>query len=434
MVRFGQILLSNVRRYGLQRLFGFPCPVVVLSLRLRLTQLSSTLVISTHSFLFSKASTMDTGRTEVIVDADGDTLTITEEDAESSTRTEASSPADELKPKEEIVPKARQRPSSRASRTSRTKTKRWQTKVRRAVVPFLPPPVARAIVKGVDPLLAPYVGPEATVTLTVTLLALLLVTWIGTKLLLLTRSGRAVIDDEDDERNNNRVEDYDATVVLTGPKSGGKTRLFYQLCFSDANVPTLMSIKANVGIATHVNDDDKAKPKKPTLPGHCVIRYVDWPGYAPVHDSVLTSLLATKKDVRLVLVLDATQPVAPAADVLDQWLTIFHNKASSAGGKAQGKRTILIACHKMDLAKAKNDKRIKIQMRTELERIVAAQQTKDKASSSQTWCSKCSNPLELDDLPYVQLYFCSTKSEGGKGPTPELVEFCRTGKCTYEVA
>jgi Signal recognition particle receptor beta subunit len=93
---------------------------------------------------------------------------------------------------------------------------------------------------------------------------------------------------------------------------------------------------------------------------------------------------------------------------------------------APTKRTILIACHKMDLAKAKNDKRIKIQMRTELERIVAAQQTKDNATSK-TWCSKCSNPLELDDVPYVKLSFCSTRCEGGKGPTPELVEFCRTG-------
>ena len=52
--------------------------------------------------------------------------------------------------------------------------KLWQTKAREAIVPYLPPPVIKAIGQ-IDAQLEPTVGPEASVTMGSTLLAMYVV-------------------------------------------------------------------------------------------------------------------------------------------------------------------------------------------------------------------------------------------------------------------
>lgn len=272
----------------------------------------------------------------------------------------------------------------------------WQTAIRESVTPLLPPPVSRGIVQQWDPVLKPYVGPEGTVNITATLVLAWLFWWVGTRLF--HRSGRAVSDDNDQvllSTKSTAKDDFDATVVFIGPRQAGKTRLFYQLCYSEGNLPTLMSLKANVGIAPDTR-----------------IRYVDWPGHASVNDPALVSVLTSKKDVRIVIVMDATQPVSAAADNLYQLLNLLHSKKT--------KTTIFVACHKKDFPKAKNDRRIKIQLRTELERILAA---KTALGEPAAWCS--AQPLELDELSFVKLHFCATTCEGSG--SPELMTFCQTG-------
>ena len=84
----------------------------------------------------------------------------------------------------------------------------------------------------VDPLLEPFAGPEATVTLSFTWL----VAWSVLMVLrfLWTRAsgrgrGSAVADHDDQVLKEDAQQHYDATVLLIGPKAAGKTRLFYQL-------------------------------------------------------------------------------------------------------------------------------------------------------------------------------------------------------------
>lgn len=273
----------------------------------------------------------------------------------------------------------------------------WQSAARDLLTPFLPPPVTRGI-QRLDPMLAPYVGPEATVTLALTVVAAWWLVWVSRRLL--SRSGRAVADDDDDAAVLSMGNDFDATVVLTGPRNAGKTRLFHQLCYNESNMPTLMSIKTNVGIATIAENNTR-------------VRIMDWPGHASVSEPALATTISSKKDVRIVLVLDATQPVSAAADILYQLLSMLHAK------KSRTPATIFVACHKKDLTKAKNDKRIKIQMRTEIERLLTS---KSAAGVTAAWGT---SPFELDELSFVNLHFFATTSEG-KG-SPQLIKFCQYG-------
>ena len=274
----------------------------------------------------------------------------------------------------------------------------WQTTAREAVTPYLPPPVVHAIRNQIDPQLEAYgAGPEGTVTVLSTLLfawaTLLVVRALVTRLL--TGSGKAVIEDDDAILQSATKTQYDHTVLILGPSGGGKTRLYYQLSLGPgySQLPTVASIKANVGYAATSNST--------------TIRYVDWPGYASLDDALLESILAVTD--RVILVLDASQPVGLAADVL-YFLCAHNNKKK--------KKKVFVACHKTDLNKAKNWKRIKIQFRTELERLLSV-----RKNDNAWWLS--GKPLELDDLPSVQLHFASTSCE--RRLPSELIDFCEKG-------
>jgi signal recognition particle receptor subunit beta len=294
----------------------------------------------------------------------------------------------------------------------------WQTQVRETLTPHLPPPVTRLIAKQLDPRLEPYVGPEATVTLVATLAAawtiLVLLRFLVNRLV--GRKGRAIADEDDDHVLSTSTspageEHADAQVVLCGPINAGKTRLFYELCYQSGNMPTLMSLKANVGLWTSADGD-----------GTTAVRYTDWPGHASLQDPAFRSLLLLRSEPpRIVLVLDATQPVSAAADALYELLRY----AALTRQKTTAATTIFVACHKSDLPKAKNHKRIKIQMRTELERLLKLRKDAEERDAA-AWWPATGEPLELDRLSCCTLHFSSTTCVG-KDCT-ELLEFCRTGR------
>ena len=283
----------------------------------------------------------------------------------------------------------------------------WQTQTREFLVPYLPPPIIRAI-GSIDAQLKPSVGPEASVTLGSTLLAM----WIALMFVrFLTRrlagQGRAIAGEDEDSVLSKaalRGEQFDVTVLLCGPPGGGKTRLFYHLCTGDTNVPTLTSLKANVGISAKNSDRGDRD----------AVRYLDWPGHAPLDDPALDGVWRAPNDnVRVILVLDATQPVSAAANTLYEiWELAVASKRP---------RTVLIACHKKDFPKAKNSKRVKIQLRTELERLVTTKKPE--------WWST-SREVELNALHELDLHFCSTTCEN-KGLAP-MEEYCRQGKLPDE--
>jgi Signal recognition particle receptor beta subunit len=347
----------------------------------------------------------------------------------------------------------------------------WQATVRESLVPFLPPPVTQGI-RTIDSTLAVYVGPEATVTISVTLL----VAWVVVALVqrwISSRTGpaiKAVVSGDDEGTTLSKNEGtYDATVLLAGPRNGGKTRLFYQLCYTERYIPTVMSLEPNVGVTTYTGDDSTNRSMQR-------IRYVDWPGYASVQDPSFVSIIApdvtiVKKvhPVRVVLVVDATQPVTIAAEMLFQLFTILYDAyvneppatTSSSSHSNRTTPSIFVACHKKDFPKAKNDKRIKIQIRTELERLIYTAQTTmstTTTSSNNTdtptndkngwwWCpppqpqnssshqqsisetqqlsKQFTLAVDLDELSFVRLFFCATTCEGTVAS--ELMEYCQTG-------
>lgn len=231
----------------------------------------------------------------------------------------------------------------------------FQTKFRESVTPYLPPPVIKAI-KEVDPLLEPLVGPEASVNI----FGSLLLAWFLYQVAqTLFSSGSSVgsgskntaIQEEEQDilpSNADTSRPFDETVLLCGPSLGGKTSIFYTLLQKGENSTpkTVRSIKSNTGF---LETSEK------------VLRLLDTPGHWGPQK--LFRVVGLQDVQRLVVVVDSSQPVAPAADYLYEVL-----KSTISNG-ATGSPNILIACHKSDHSKAKNARRIKLQLRSELVRL-----------------------------------------------------------------
>lgn len=276
----------------------------------------------------------------------------------------------------------------------------FQTKMRLKVTPYLPPPVVNGW-RQVDPILEPYLGPEPTVTLVGSLLLGFLI-WQVLKVLSSLSSGRAIVDEDEDEVISSSLkQDFTATILLCGPPNSGKTRLFYHLCFGQINVSTVTSLRANVEVS-------------PTNK----IRYMDYPGHASLQSQQFLNVLNDTRGI--VLVLDTTQPVASVADVLYQLLA-HANKTNQV-------LDIFVACHKMDAPNAKNWRRIKIQLRAELERLLKVRSMEE----NDVWWTP-GKPIDLENLPMATLQFCSTSCETNVGMN-ELASFCNDDMTPDKVA
>jgi signal recognition particle receptor subunit beta len=254
-----------------------------------------------------------------------------------------------------------------------------RTRVRHFFSPYLPPPVVIAT-KRVDSQLEPLFGPEPTVTIATSLW----ICWFVLKMFsFLSGSSwsrrKAIVRDDDDDEEHYLTRQYDETVLLCGPTMAGKTSIFYHLVHSTNN-RTVKSLKSNIG---YVVVDQESAPKMKTL------RLWDAPGRWGTQKLLDTADIKTMD--RIVLVLDSTQHAAKVADYLYAILT----------KTADLKVPILVACHKSKSQKAKNPRRIKLQLRTELERLDSLkggtegidwdQVLKEKVS----FCSSSSTPVEL---------------------------------------
>lgn len=273
----------------------------------------------------------------------------------------------------------------------------FQTKMRENITPYLPPPVIKAI-KEVDPLLEPLVGPEASVNI----FGSLFFAWFLYQLAqTLFSSGSsvgtgskntAIQEDEQDQdilpSNAETSRFFDETVLLCGPSLGGKTSIFYRLLQKGDSTPgTVRSIKSNTGFLEN---------------SESVLRILDTPGHWGPQK--LFRVVGLQDVHRLVVVVDSSQPVAPAADYLYAVLT------STISNSTANNPDILIACHKSDHPKAKNARRIKLQLRSELIRLGKL----DNAGGD--------DPVNWEEtLNSVPL--CSSTVSNLK----QLQEFCETG-------
>ncbi|KAL7574729.1 hypothetical protein ACA910_017293 [Epithemia clementina (nom. ined.)] len=360
--------------------------------------------------------------------------------------------------------------------------------------PCLPPPVVRLIRETWDPYLSSILGhDEGTVTLLVQALVLLFSTRLlllglrnwqrratGPSYASATTAIREPQDGGDDDEDDGIVAVDSATryfsttairlllltnkktsttttstgvVLLCGPPNAGKTTLFTQLLLSSSSTTTT---------TTSSSSSSSSSPnKKPLLSTVTSLKanvalfgsnknvcLIDWPGHAaamaatnggsfvltdPTLSQIWSSSSSTTRSsrpLRLVLVLDATQPVQSAAAILYQ---LWHAAASTSSSTTRRSNPILrifVACHKSDLPKAKNVKRLQLQLRTELEKLLAVQQP-------DWWPGKATATYEVtvNDqgclLPgqVVQWYFSATSSTSLLLlPDDELLQFCQTGQ------
>lgn len=307
--------------------------------------------------------------------------------------------------------------------TSTPPKKDGRTLLRQGISPYLPPPVVTAM-SDLDPLLEPYVGPEASITIASTLFFSFLVLQFLKVLGGVSRSGKAIADDDDDAGlaalNKTAAEDFGDTVILCGPMGAGKTRIFYHLAHQDPNLPTVMSLRANAALLEIETSGGKA------------IRLLDYPGHSGLQDELFVQLIQAEP-VRIVLLVDATQSMTAAADFL--YDLIQHAKDLGMGKNS--KLNIFVACHKGDLSSSKNPRRIKISLRTELEKLIKVRSTvaetaaadDDGASSplpSAAWWKEEQSSLDFDELHYVRLRFESTTCSVADG-IDKLADYVKTG-------
>ena len=239
---------------------------------------------------------------------------------------------------------------------------------------------------------------------------------------------------DNNSAQDNAAPEFDETVLLCGASGAGKTVLLHCLCNEnegDSWQPpmTTTSLVANVGYISIpsndiANDESKLKPM--------TVRLVDYPGH-PSLSTKLTSLLLPDQTARIVFAIDATKPVTDGVAIL--YKSIFTNDQVRKAWKASGKTlSILIVCTKEDDKKAKNHKRMKIQIRNELDRLrkVDAAMEDVTGSGSTSISVAKGKTIDLDDLgpDMPELHFVETglgRNQGGDNGLEVVLEFVRTG-------
>ncbi|KAL3771607.1 hypothetical protein ACHAW5_006634 [Stephanodiscus triporus] len=222
------------------------------------------------------------------------------------------------------------------------------------------------------------------------------------------------------------------TVVLCGARDAGKTALLHRLCNAkekeNAWDPpmTVTSLAANAGYICPWEDTSENGNW-----GNMTIRIIDHPGH-PSLLSHLTTLLLPVATSRVVFALDATQPVTEGAALLYQYI-LTHSQVRQSWSKAGKTLMILVVCTKSDAVGAKNHKRMKIQLRNELDKLRKVDMAiTDSSDTNITDRSKVMLPvkgksIDLDslgsDVP-VSLHFV----ESGFGKDVEAIrEFVLNG-------
>ena len=192
-------------------------------------------------------------------------------------------------------------------------------------------------------------------------------------------------------RGANTIKFYD-TVIICGAMNSGKTALLHRLMCNDKwECP--ITVTSTVVNASYLLTGDT---------NNNIVRVIDYPGH-PALRSQFTQLLLPTSTSRLIFTIDTTQPVTEAVSILYQSILINHTVRQKY---REGQLNILITCTKTDLKGAKNYKRVKIQIRNELERLRKLDSVVGDKDGSE-WSLKAKN-IDLDnlgdDVP-VKLYF-----------------------------
>jgi Signal recognition particle receptor beta subunit. len=267
---------------------------------------------------------------------------------------------------------------------------------------------------------------------------------------------------------------YKDTVILFGPSGSGKSLLFYKIAnivqhslkeddndsssltaaVLQENIDTVMSLRANVQIVQ--SSSPSIGQTKETKNDRRNVRLIDYPGHKTLLFPKLLDLLlphgndnaggsscsscgATNTSSRALLVVDSTKSVGEAAWILYKILTWdkFVQEWKTRGEK-DGLH-IMVVCNKSDESIAKNWRRIKIQLRNELEALrkvstkvgsVIGEGT-EKERGEETEFVLSGKSIDLDDLSKngvkgVKLSFMSYSAKTGDG-LRDLCDFVMNG-------
>lgn len=242
---------------------------------------------------------------------------------------------------------------------------------RTVITPYLPPPIIK-LISTTNEYLKPYTD-EGFMIIIFTALICYIVYILLCVVKRLFQSRYSVLNDDDDDvmgllsKNNKNKKvvnvDISSTILLCGISGSGKTLLFHKLSQLQAteeeedSIPSLVTVPSLKAAEEYVTctstattNNDKASSTSAT------IRLIDFPGHASLRSSIPLSI--TNK---IIFLLDSSKSITESAHFL------FHILTTTTPSKQQGQ--ILIVCNKEDLPLAKNLKRIKLQLRTELERL-----------------------------------------------------------------
>ena len=198
---------------------------------------------------------------------------------------------------------------------------------------------------------------------------------------------------------------------------------------------TIMSLKANASILRRKDSEtqDEANTKEADP-----VQIVDYPGHIAL-STHLETLFYPKSNgnsttIRGVLVVDSTKSLTDAASLL--YNTILTNvdllqKWELAYKQDGAVLQIMVACSKSDVTNSKNWRRVKIQLRTELEKLRKIASSVDSTDvGSFTLTGKA---IDLDDLgksglPFIKLSFQSLTCVGKKEGLDTLTAFITRGQ------
>lgn len=289
------------------------------------------------------------------------------------------------------------------------------TTLRKRTAPFLPPPLLR-IIHAVDTyayLHRASIADSTGVTIdepSMTLLSSLLVAYLiwrfikGIAFLFSNKRSTAHLGEEsvlgligDNVLGNHRAAGnaipFEDTVLICGAMGSGKTTLLHRLlCQNEREPPmTVTSLVANAIYLPKNNTNHDG-----------IVRIIDYPGH-PSLASLFTQLLLPTTTSRVIFTIDTTQPVTEAVSLL--YSSILINSPVRKSWKDQ-QLDILVTCTKTDLKGSKNYKRIKIQLRNELERLRKVDSVVSHPNG-EDWTLNGKN-IDLDnlgeDVP-IRLYF-----------------------------
>jgi signal recognition particle receptor subunit beta len=283
------------------------------------------------------------------------------------------------------------------------------------VAPFLPPPLIVFIERMESGISLNYEPIYVVSIIVAAIILYLIISSLRSKSS--HKRNRLIVDHDADFEESvlsseMEVSKYGDSVILIGPSQSGKTYLFHQLMSAFVSgekdplrlVPSsVISLRANIEVVQSNQDSDKSKGFG--------IRLVDYPGHVQLQNQLAPLLQPgnTPYTTRVLLVIDSTKAIHEAAKLIYQSLFLDPNLLQAWQRRhlsdEKSVLQILVVCNKSEEKDAKNWRRIKLQLKAELENLHKIKHLDDARlenqpipGKSRTVASLLDETINLDEL------------------------------------